>query len=1319
MKYITINIEGPILSPDILDAIENGDRGGQGPKDFGFDVSIKVKDEIARSWADAQELWRVFKSRMERVKEDEFGASETRRYWIIPFLGLLGYDVEFQQKAEVINEKSYPISHKAINRDGFPIHIMGFRDSLDRRRTDSGPRMSPHALLQEYLNMHEHLFGIVTNGLQLRLLRDAGRLIKLSYLEFDLDRMFEEDYFADFAMMYRLIHATRMPARLDAGSESIMEKYHQDALDSGARIRDGLSEAVHQSIISLAAGFLNDPANEKLRKDIREKRILAETLYHNLLRLIYRVLFLMVIEERNLIFPPKVETLLQDIYYQFFGIDRLRLLAERRILHAERHSDLWEGLLRTFSLFEEDGKGRPLGIRPLAGDLFHQRQSIGILSECALNNAALLDSIKNLGMFVDKNTGHITRVNYASLSVEEFGSVYEGMLDYHPFIAESHGKMSFDLIEGKERKTTGSYYTPPELVAVLIKSALEPVVQERKKGSVDPGKSILSMRVCDPACGSGHFLLAAARYMARELAMARSGGEEPSPEITRQSLRDVISHCIYGVDKNPLAVELCKVALWIEGHEAGKPLTFLDHRIKCGDSLVGVLDLEVLKKGIPDGAFLPVTGDDRDIARQIKKINHSFTPDDHATLFDTESPGIMPFAQSSIAIEDMPDDTIDSINKKARAYEKMHDKKGPWYNSFTACNMWTSAFFSNLKKKDFDEKYIVTNEILFKYLHDSDVDHRYTSNADSMAIDYRFFHWPLEFPEVFEKGGFDCVLGNPPWERIKLQEKEFFASRDPEIANAANKAEREKLILKLKKNNPELLKEFEVAKHAAECQSKFIRESQRFPLTAVGDINTYAVFSETTRSIISKIGRLGIIVPTGIATDDTTKKFFSDLIQKQSLSNLIAFENEAFIFPGIHHAMKFCALTLLGTSIKVNEADFMFFCKYFSDLNDKTRHFTLSPEEIQLLNPNTLTCPIFRTRIDAELTKKVYSNVPVIEKEEIGENPWGISFMTMFHMSNDSYLFKNEQTNNCLPLYEAKMFFKYDHRYSTYEGATQAQLNTGTLPQLTDIDKEDPNKKVLPRYWIEKKELNEIIIKDWNYRWFVCLRGIAQNVNEHTLFCSIIPQAGIANSAPVIIAKSINPLKISLLLSNLCSLICDYITRQKVGGSNLNFFILKQIPILQPTRYLELDINFIIPRVIELVYTAWDIKTFADDLWNDSDIPMQVLLKEQLDNNKKVTGGHEWAPPNWVNINNDGIPLPPFKWDPERRALIRAELDAYYAKLYGLTRDELRYILDPADVYGPEFPGETFRVLKEREIKQYGEFRTRRLVLEAWDRLFE
>lgn len=416
MKYTTIRIEGAILSADILDKIETGDITGQTPKDFGYDTTVKVKDEIANAWADAQSMWQIFKRQRQKLKEDAYGTTETRRYWMVPLLGLLGYDAEFS-KAETVHGKSYAISHRAKNRDGFPIHIMGINDDLDKKRSDSGPRMSPHALVQEYINLTEHLYAIVTNGKQLRLLRDSSRLVKLSYIEFDLESMMDDQHFSDFALLFRLLHISRMPVQMDQGAESLIESYHQDALDSGSRIRDGLSQAVEQSIKSLANGFLGHNKNHVIKEQLDAAKLTPGDFYLYLLRLIYRMLFLMVLEERNLVFPKNAERRKKEIYEKYYSIKHLRNLCEKKYLADRRYTDMWVVLKNTFRLFEDETKGKHLDIKPLAGDLFGY-DAIGILNQCCLDNQTLMACLYNLSVFQNKISGQKMRVNYASLNVE-------------------------------------------------------------------------------------------------------------------------------------------------------------------------------------------------------------------------------------------------------------------------------------------------------------------------------------------------------------------------------------------------------------------------------------------------------------------------------------------------------------------------------------------------------------------------------------------------------------------------------------------------------------------------------------------------------------------------------------------------------------------------------------------------------------------------------------------------------------------------------------------------------------------------------------
>ncbi|MBE9231968.1 N-6 DNA methylase, partial [Cuspidothrix issatschenkoi LEGE 03284] len=809
-------------------------------------------------------------------------------------------------------------------------------------------------------------------------------------------------------------------------------------------------------------------------------------------------------------------------------------------------------------------------------------------------------------------------------------------------------------------------------------------------------QALLSIKVIDPACGSGHFLLAAARRIGKELAKVRTGESQPAPEPLRQAVRDVIQNCIYGVDLNPLAVDLCKVALWIEGFATGKPLNFLDHRIKCGNSLVGVLDLDCLDAGIPDDAFKAVTGDDKKSAANLKKRNKKERETQgQLSIFETSANDSYIFAKLWQELADFSENTPQEVKEKERKYQdNLLDDH--WWLKKAACNLWTAAFFMYLTEHNLqllpttETLNRLKRELVQKVLNsDSNYELRVTNYelqglidaANKLAQEKYFFHWPLEFPEVFENGGFSCVLGNPPWERIKLQEKEFFASRSLEIANAQNKAAREKLIKELPKKNPVLGQAFEDAKHDAEAQSKFIREGGRFPLTAVGDINTYAVFAETTRCLISDHGRVGVIVPTGIATDDTCKRFFGDLIQKQNLASLYDFENREKLFAAVDSRMKFSLLALSGKPIK--RGNFAFFLTQPKQLENQTRLFQLSPQDIALINPNTLTCPIFRSSKDAELTKKIYQNVPVLENDFSNKKSWNTYYMRLIDSSDHANFLRffweeNKQQDWNIPLYEAKLIWFYDHRFATFEGVIQDEAIAGKARELDITHKQDLRLTALPRYYVPKHLINSLFDKypDYKYNWLLVWRDVTNNTNERTCIFTAIPKVASNRKLPALgFSSKINP---SVLLANLNSLVLDYVARQKIGGVSLSYFILKQLPVIPPEKYTEKDIEYITPRVLELVYTSWDMQPFAQDMGYNGE---------------------------------------PFIWNPNKRALIRAELDAYYAKLYGLTRDELRYILDPADVYGAEFPSETFRVLKNNEIKQYGEYRTQRLVLEAWDRI--
>jgi hypothetical protein len=1301
--YPAVRIEGGLFAPDLFDQLMAGALPGQRPADFRCDGKRSLTDEVASVFADVRSLWRVFQNRRERLPESDWGTSLTRDAWVIPLLNLLGYELRYNTRAPEVNGEPFPISHRAGEReDSPPVHIVSFRQDLGRVPPSGRPRLAPHSLVQEYLNRTDHLWGLVTNGLTLRLLRDSTYVRRQAYVEFDLAAIFDEQHFEDFFVLYRLLHRTRLPSGIGDAARCLLEQYYQHSVEQGGRVRDRLRDGVEECIRRLGNAFLAHPGNEELRRRLNlperdPHAVNAQKLYAQLLRLVYRFLFLLVSEDRGLISP-------NPVYREHYGVARLRRLVDNRSAYNE-YDDIWYSLRVLWRVLAHEKYARLLDVAPLDGALFDPIT----LDTCTITNRDLLEAFWYLTYYQEDRSSPPRRINYSALDTEELGSVYESLLEFHPQIDCSGVRPRFELGVGRERKSTGSYYTPPQLVNELIRSALEPVIQERLKGATTreaKERALLSIKVCDPAAGSGHFLLAAARRLGKELARIRSEADEPPPDQVREATRDVVAHCIYGVDKNPLAVELCRVALWLEAHCEGKPLTFLDHRIRCGDSLVGVYDLSVLRQGIPDEAFTPRTGDDRAVASEWKKRNRKERSGQRYLPFDPVS-ALPQLAAATDELSAMRDDTPEQVRRKRERYERQRNEVS-FLRQLEGCNLWTAAFFQALRKG----QPIITTETVLTHLEGREVTGDLQGLAEELAQQHWFFHWPLEFPEVFAQGGFDVVLSNPPWERIKLQEEPFFAARCRDIAGAPTAAERKRLIARLREDRPQLWQEYTEALDSAEATRNFLRNSSRFPLTGRGDINTYAVFAELCRALLRPAGRAGIIVPTGIATDHTTSEFFTDLAARRSLVSLYDFENRKGIFPGVHRSYKFCLLTLGGAGRGPRSAEYAFFCHEAADLSDPERRFTLSAADFRLLNPNTRTAPIFRSRREAELTKHIYRRVPVLieEAKAAAGNPWQVEFMRMFDMANDSGLFRTRGqlegdgfrlegnvfvrgTERWLPLYEAKMVHQFDHRFGDYSmqpaGSKDTQLPEVPLDRLAD-----PDYRVLPRHWVpEAKVESRLKAKGWDRGWLLGWRDIARSTDERTVIAAVIPRVGVGHTFPL--ALSDVAAGLYALLAMLNTAVFDFTARQKVGGTHLTFHIFKALPVLSPEAFeaacpwspAETLADWIRPRVLELTYTAWDLEAFARDL---------------------------------------GYHGPPFRYDPERRAQLRAELDACFFHLYLGTPEEwereaapeLRALF-PTPRAAVAYILEQFPIVRRRDEERFGEYRTKRMILEIYDQMLK
>jgi hypothetical protein len=1486
----TLKLEGGLFLPDVLEKAALGQARLQTEADYGIPKGLKLKDEYSRAFQIACAQWRSFASLLDR---SDFNAQRATATFVTELLrDAFGYLSVGAVTGIELGERSYPITHLAGSpvdpQRALPVvvapHTLGL-DEADTRFAIAGSgsrKKTAFQLAQELLNASpDHQWALVTNGKTIRLLRDAATLTRPSYLDIDLQDLLSGQRFAEFAFVWRLLHASRaglVGGTADAAAPVVWEAWREAGQEEGTRVRDGLRLGVTEALITLGQGFVQNPANDALRQALQDGNLTKEAYFAQLLRLIYRFIFLFSVEERGLIpnaLQPdedpntaRAKLAASQTYAQGYALARLRDLSLRRRART-RFDDLWQSVKIVFKGLAQ-GEAR-LGL-PALGGLFAPAQCPG-LDAAQLTNADLLSAMKSM-RWASQTGGSLAPIDYRNMGTEELGSVYESLLELVPevdlhgrtfgFVGLSSVGMSSGTVAGNDRKLTGSFYTPDSLVQEQVKSALDPVIEQRLAANPsNPIEALLSIRVVDPACGSGHFLLAAARRLAERLAALRSPDGVVTPQAYRHALREVIARCIFGVDRNPMAVELARTALWLEGFEEGRPLGFLDHHLQCGDALLGLTDLHALESGIAKDAFRALSGDDKEVCKQLAKANAAglkqITKDmqsGQVLLGFDNATGL----QTLRAIEALGAETPEEVAAKEQAYIQFCAQSA--HNPLAlAADLMVGAY---LMTKTADTAALVpTSETLHAALTaphtlaEQDTAHAaIVAAAHAACQQAQVLHWPLAFPQVFAAGGFDCVLANPPWERIKLQEEEFFATRHPSVAAAKNKAERSQRIQWLSEGmlsqhlyptdnahhtptesvaEQRLYAEFVIARRVAEAASAFAHvdgdDGGRYPLSGVGDVNTYALFAETILQLTGNSGYGGFIVPSGIATDDSTKRLFQHLVKNEKLVSLFGFDNERKIFPEVHPDTPFALVTVGTTSAPANLAHYLLAVEH---LNDHRRRFTLTPDEFRRINPNTLTSPVFRSARDAELTKKLYLAAPVLIREAVwqGEgkgaklmapevNPWGIRFSTMFHMSNDSHLFKDANAPALLPLYEAKLIHQFDHRWATY-------MPDGSSRDMTLAEKQDPHSSTRPRYWVDQREVwlrlttlpdglrkalrdrNEAAVvlcvvqllfgrwlsalqgshadesvnlpslkvyPEWlafvkqhpfaqqvapvslalcgdnppclkplddNYlpaqgsfevamsnerastawyavdpqalgkvmaftakhtdlleptqvlqsaedvldlaerwleqscpKWLMGWRGITNATNERSVIGSVMPLSGVGNSCHLLISEVRNqPTKIAAFVANISALVFDFVARQKIGGTNFNFFIPKQLPVLPPDQYTEVDLAFIVPRVLELTFTAHDLSDWAQDL---------------------------------------GFNGSPFAFDPDRRAVLRAELDAYYARLYGLTRDELRYILDPADVMGADYPSETFRVLKNGEIRDFGEYRTERLVLEAWD----
>lgn len=1378
MDYTSIHIYGHLLSDDILHHIERENTlNGNRDQDFGMDIS--VSSAIDYVWSSLRNDWNFYKERANNerlVNKDPYGTRRARDLMERLFQSL-GYSLDHQATNIEVAGTNYDISYTCHDLGKMPFIIIGEgisadgsidtldKCSLDYRAKGGMRKKSAHATMLEYLNATENVYGIISNGQILRIIRNSGQLVKLTYIEFDLRHMLEEDKYTEFCLMFRLLHASRF--RTSGDEPCVMERWFNMSIESGNRIRNGLSRAVQTTMETIGNAVLTSEGegNDALREAFANGTMDATQLNKELIHFIYRLLFLFIIEDRGLVYQipdspddPDYKQLCQwqDIYKKFYAASRLRHLSELAYLKQRQYSDLWQGLMDTFHLFEPDTFGEKLGIKPLGGVLFGT-ETLHWLKQCQVSNKDLLAAFSALNEFEDERQQKV-KINYSSLDVEEFGSVYEGILEMRPFVQPgvAASDWQFGFVGGLDRQSTSSYYTRPDLVQNLIKTTLEPVIKEKiaaQTTTEEKVKALLNMKVCDAASGSGHIVLAMARTIAWYICTLRTGEDNPASLDYRQALREVISRCVYAVDYNPDAVELCKVVLWIEGYCAGKPLSFLDHHIRCGNSVLGVSDLQMLIDGVPDKAL---TAEDKDTLKALKKLNQEAvkavngTLDNEPTLGLEDSFGVENMSAAQIGLADkirfinhLPEDTLEEeIIKQERWKELMESARVDCLRR--ACDIYTCAFYHIVQR---DELYKDNGGSNKELLLEAEVPYTKTvmralqeinameclekgkpmptyyrqlsadfkTEVKRMADEQRFFHWCVEFPEVFAANkGFDVMCGNPPWDKLQMEEEKWFAGKDEDIVKAANQAERKEKIAKLQTSAPKLYEEFTTACNALTSQSNFVKNSGRFPLTAVGKLELSSLFAELCLSFTKEAW--GLVLPTGIAVNDSNKYFFSKLINENRLVSLYDFENKEALFD-IHRMFKFCLITAGKAQTESRIVSGGFYLTRIDQLLDPRRIYTLRTDDFARFNPNTKLCPVFRTAKDANLTAKIYRNAPILINDETNENPWGIRFMMMFNMASASPLFYtrkqldgmggelhgnsyNVGNEIYVPLYEGKMFWHYNHHYAEFPNEYEVQKRPSSINSTLIGTLADSNSSITPWYWVKKslvderltdKDRNGNVRWQWKHSYYIAFRDVTNATNERTCVATLMPSGNAAGDKAPLVFTSRSLIPSACFAAMLSSLVFDYVARQKVGGSSMALFIMKQQPVLTSDQIPSATQWKIVKRVAELCYFNHDMDGWASELWEE-------MSEEQRSELPQLEA------------------LQPWIYNPERRAILQAELDAIFAHLYGLNTEDLRYILDPEDVCGKGCINETFRVLKDNEIRQYGEYRTKRLVLEAWNK---
>ena len=1209
--------------------------------------------------------------------------------------------------------------------------------ALDERESTGGlgRGRTPHGQILRYLSAADVAsdgnirWGILTNGDVWRLYDHRTLPRSTGYYETKLENILEND---DKLRTFYLLFNRNSFVPQDGATATFLETALQEGRRYEEQVAQDLSGVVFNRVFPSLVKALAKASSEDLGE-----------VHKSALILLYRILFVLYAEDRELL--P-----IRDPNYLTYGMrkhlrDDIRKRIADKTIFSSTATKYYDNLATLFGMIDKGDDS--IGLPPYNGGLFTDTAA-PILNQVRLDDATIAPVIDALSHTKDEE-GEARFINYRDMSVQQLGSIYERLLEHQP-VEDANGDITIRP-NPYARKDSGSFFTPLELVELLVDQTLKPLVDERLESfknraaqlandsrteeerlgelqKLDPAVAVLDLRVLDPAMGSGHFLVTAVDFLSDRIAELienvpavpkwldegyvsplvervdnirteisdranQNGWKQVNSQLTDQAIirRMVLKRCIYGVDKNSLTVELAKVSLWLHSFTVGAPLSFLDHHLRCGDSLVGmrVTDMvnELRSLGGTGGGSL---------AQSAQTANDSM-----------------------MQIEAMSDSDISEVRESATLFDGVENATANHRSvlDYVCALRWMTAGMKVRERTAFEEpirqtlidfsedSYELLAEGPDQFSSDERVERskawsEFTDlwhNAKTIADEESFLHWEAAFPGVWQQwedinpsGGFDAIIGNPPWERIKLQEVEWFATHAPDIALLPTAAARKSAIDDLRQTDTDLADDFERAKERADQLGNVIRAHGDYPLLGRGDINLYSLFVERAKNLVKPDGFVGLLTPSGIYADRYAADFFKQVSTSGRIYSLFDFENRKIFFKDVHASFKFCALVFGGSDRLLGETKCAFFLQDTNEINDSDRCFSLTPDDFARVNPNTGTAPVFRTQRDADITRRIYEDHPVLVDRSGAEEVrvWPVKYLRMMDMTNDSGLFRTADElrsdnfypvqgnrwqrgqEKYLPLYEGKMVQAYDHRAASVV-VNPANLNRpGVGLDATQAQHEDPNWVPDPQFLVAQESLRGIN----GLEWLVGFKEITAVTNSRTMIASLFPKAAFGNKVPLLIPieseleQSVDAYKDAavMLVSNLNSMAFDFVAKQKVHGQTINLFILEQLPVISPkdydTEFGETTAREIVrDHVLRLTYTSHDMEPFARDLGHKDD---------------------------------------PFKWDPEERRHLRARLDALYFHLYGISNDDAEYILS------------TFPIVRREDEREFeGQYRTSEMII--------